>query len=268
MTQAPSKDGVRTLPGVYKPSSHQKQSFGICIYGRGGVGKTTLIGTMPGKGLVIDVPQIEGGTFVLEDHADRIDIVPVNTWNDINEIYWYLAKEKHSYQWVAVDSITAMTELAKRKTLTERDLSMDAYVISLQEWGKVGRLVGELIYKFRVLPVHTIWVAQQRSFGGASDEVGGEGMSGPDVSPSALQALLPSMLLVGKLSVEPAMDGSYERHLRIGPNDRCYTKCRAKPGVDVPAVIRNPNLNGILRYILGHSTERPEEVDEDVIIIG
>ena len=254
----------RTLSGVYKPTSKQKQSFGICIYGKGGTGKTTLVGTMPGKGLVIDVPQIEGGTFVLEDHADRIDVVPVTTWSEINPIYWFLAKEKHDYQWVAIDSITAFTELAKRQTIKERDLDADPHTISLQEWGKIGRLLAELIYQFRVLPIHTIWIAQERKFGGMDDV--GDGTIGPDVSPAALQSLLPSMLLVGRLSVEHSIDGNWERHLRIGPSERYFTKVRAKPGLSVPAVIRNPSLASILRYVLG-SGDRPEEVEEGSLIV-
>lgn len=264
-TASPPTNAHRTLSGVYKPTSKQKQSFGICIYGKGGTGKTTLVGTMPGKGLVIDVPQIEGGTFVLEDNADRIDVVPVTTWSEINPIYWFLAKEKHDYQWVAIDSITAFTELAKRQTIKERDLDADPHTISLQEWGKIGRLLAELIYQFRVLPIHTIWIAQERRFGGM-DEGGDSSTVGPDVSPAALQSLLPSMLLVGRLSVEHSIEGNWERHLRIGPSEHYYTKVRAKPGLSVPAIIRNPNLASILRYVLG-SGARPDEVEEQSLIV-
>lgn len=261
MTQAP----VATLPGIYKPSSKVVASFGLTIYGRGGSGKTTLTGTMPGKGLIIDVPQIEGGTFVLEDKAANIDIVPVTQWNEVDDIYWFLNGKNgvaptHKYRWVAIDSITAFQELAKRKVIKERDLDADPHSITLPEWGKMGQLVGELVYRFRTLPIHTIWIAQERKFG--NDEgVGSSSVLGPDIIPSALAALMPSMMLVGRLSVQQDSLGEWVRHFRVGPHPDYYTKVRAKPGLVVPPVIKNPDLTVILRYLLGNGPA-PESAEE------
>lgn len=246
-----------TLPGIYKPSVRQQESFGICIYGRGGSGKTTLAGTMPGKGLIIDVPQFEGGTFVLSGHADRIDIVPCTAWKDIDDIFLYLSMQPHDYRWVAIDSITGMQELAKRKTIGERDISADPHTISLQEWGKVGRLVAELIFRFRTLKCHTLWIAQERTHGGND---GSPAVTGPDLTPSALSSLIPSMALLGRLSVEQNTDGLWERRLRIGPCQEYFTKYRALPDQDVPPVIVNPNLTQILRWNFAlPGATRPQE---------
>jgi phage nucleotide-binding protein len=255
--------GPRTLPKLYKPSSTATQAFGICIYGRGGTGKTTLVGTMPGKGLIIDVPQIEGGTFVLEDKAANIDVVPVETWNDVDGIYWYLRNQRHDYRWVAIDSITAFQELAKRKVVSERDLSADPHVIALQEWGKMGQLVGDLVYRFRTLPVHTIWIAQERKHG---SEEGGS-VTGPDIIPSALSALMPSMMLVGRLSVQQDAEGKWQRQLRVGSHPDYYTKVRAKPGLDVPSLILKPDLGNILRFLLG-SGPAPESAEEALVVFA
>lgn len=248
----------QTIPGAFKPSASAIESIGICIYGRPGVGKTTLVGTMPGRGLVIDVPQVEGGTFVLADHADRIDVKTVETWNEIDDVYDFLDRNSHPYKWVAIDSLTAFVELAKRKAIRERRLDEDAHVISQQEWGKIGGLISELIWKFRKLKTHTIWVAQERSYGGDGDPL----YLGPAATPSSLSALTPSMMLIGRLSVENH-NGVYQRRLRIGPSQGYITKVRAKPGLDIPNVCANPNLTTILRYLLGNG-ERPEEADEAV----
>lgn len=256
---------VTSLPGMYKPSAEVKQAFGICIYGRGGVGKTTLLGTMPGKGLVIDVPQIEGGTFVLEDQADHVDVVPVATWNEVDDIYWYLKNGKHEYRWVAIDSITAFQELAKRKVIKERDLDADPYVIQLQEWGKMGQLIGELIYRFRTLSVHTIWIAQERKHG--SDEGFGS-VIGPDIIPSALSALMPSMMMVGRMSVQQDETGAWVRQLRVGSHPDYYTKVRAKPGLVVPPVIANPNIGGILKFLLGSGPAPQAAAEPSIIVLG
>lgn len=256
-------------PGAYKPGQKQIQGLGICIYGIGGSGKTTLAGTMPGRGLVIDVPQVEGGDFVLADKADRIDVVSIEKWNELDEQYHFLRTANHPYKWVAIDSLTAMTELAKRKAIKDRDqvsLSADPHTISLQEWGKVGRLVGEMVYQFRLLPIHTIWIAQERKFGGDED-TGSDAKLGPDTSPGALQMLLPSLMLVGRLSVEMG-DGGWERHLRIGPHPKFYTKARMRPDKETLTVVRNPDLGVLLKYMVG-SGPKPELVDEmSVTLIG
>lgn len=253
---------VAKLEGIYKPSNKITTSLGICIYGRSGVGKTTLLSTMPGKGLLIDVPQIEGGTQVLSAAADKIDIKAVNTYSDIDHVFWFLQKQAHDYKWVAIDSITAFTELAKRKTIKERDISADPHTISLQEWGKIGTLVGELIYRFRTLPIHTIWVGQERKYGSDSEPT----MIGPDTTPGALSDLLPSMTLVGRLYVENLPSGEAERRLRIAPHPLYHAKARSLPSIRVPRVVRNPNIGMILAYLYGQQIGGKsvvlDEVDE------
>lgn len=265
MADAPTPAPV-SIPGAYKPGDKLLDSIGLCIYGKSGAGKTSLLATMPGRGLVVDVPQIEGGNFVLRPYKDRIDVRDVESWDDIDDIYWWLKKTPHDYKWVALDSITAFAELARRKTVKERTLAEDPHTTSQQEWGKIGSLVGELIYRFRVLPIHTIWVAQERKFG---DEQRGEPVQlGPALSPAALSALQPSMFLIGRLSVDERMDGTTERRLRVGPHSLYISKIRALPGQDMPPLIANPHLGRILRYALGvEGAKRPDQVDEGFLIL-
>lgn len=262
----PATTAPAVLPGIHKPTLKPNSSFGLCFYGRSGTGKTSLLGTMPGRGLVIDIPQIEGGTFVLSDHADRIDVKEVTTWDEIDAVYWFLKKEKHAYQWVAIDSLTAMTELAKRKVISDRTLAADPHKITLPEWGELGQLVQELIYKFRTLSIHTIWIAQETTHG--SEERGEPVQIGPDTRPRALNALIPSMLLCARTSVEQRLDGTYEYRLRIGPHPVFMTKARHKPGLEVPNLIFNANVGKLLRYLFGlPDAEPPQAVDESTNIL-
>jgi hypothetical protein len=224
---------------------------------------------MPGPGLIIDVPQIEGGTFVLEDQADRITVTDVREWDAIDDVFWALQKKDRAQlpgidfsrlKWVCIDSVTGMQQLAKRKVVKERDLDADPHQISQNEWGKIGQLVGELVFRFRTLPYATVFTAQERRHGGGED--GAEPvMLGPDVIPSALAALVPSLMIVGRMNV--AADG--ERLLRVGPHSLFITKCRAKPGRSMPAVIRKPNLSRILQYLLADG-KRPLEAKEASIL--
>lgn len=223
-------------------------SRGICIYGRSGIGKTTLLGTLPGKGLVVDVPQLEGGTEVLADKADRIDVVTVDEWNDVEDVYRYLAGGGHSYQWVAFDSLTAFQKLARRKAIRERDLTADPHATTQQDWGKIGELTNELIYRFRTLKLLTVWIAQERRHNQDGD---GNTLVGPDVSPMSLNALMPSMLLVARLFAANTLAGTVERHFLLGPSPNFLTKYRSIPSIGVPDTIRNANLEIVLKFLLG-----------------
>lgn len=248
------------MPGVYRPGEQLPAALGVVIYGHGGTGKTTLLGTMPGNGIVLDVPQIEGGTFVLKNHAARIDIKSVNEWKELEDIYWFLAKQKHQYRWYGIDSITAMQQLAIRLVVKERPLSADPSQITQNEWGRIGRLVGEMIYKFRTLNMHGIFVAQLRDKDGER--------RGPDISPSALSMLLPSMTLIGYLSVQRDNTGEWIRHLKVGPDESYHTKARAYPGVVIPPVVKNPNLGTLLPWLFGMGTAPEAAADGPTFILS
>lgn len=251
---------------IQKPSPR----FGhvaACIYARGGTGKTTLLGTMPGKGIVLDVPVIEGGTMVLHEHADRIDVFPCLDWSDLDGMWKYLKYEKHDYKWVAIDTITATQQLGKRKTVSERDLSADPAQITMQDWGKIGNLNTELFYRYRQLPLHLILLAQEKV---KDSGEGGVLEYQPDISPASMTGLIPSMFLIGRLYTREVDDPKnpakriIERRLRVGPHASTVTKARTLPSRPLPPVIRDPNLGGLFRWILGaEDAKQPEGIFED-----
>lgn len=249
---------------TFKPSAARTQKIAICIFGRGGVGKTRLLSTMPGSGLVVDIPVLEGGTNVLDDCDDHIDITTVEKWDEIQKIYWHLKdKKNHSYDWIAIDTVTAMTALAVRRTIGERKLDVDPHKITQPEWGVVGNMVAELVRQFRLLPIHQIWLGQEKTYGRDTEPR----VMGPDTSPAARAALLPPLMMCGRLYVEHTMEGIAERHMRVHKHADYDTKIRVKHGVDMPGVIREPNLQQIIRYALTGNGERPEEVVDTGFIL-
>lgn len=275
MTETP----LVTLPGTFKPGERVSSGIRAVIYGPGGAGKTTLLGSMPGRGLIMDIPQIEGGDFVLKNHADRIDVIRVESWVKVQgspedqpglqEVFNYLKYKNHGYKWVGIDSLTGWTELARRKVVGERAnaLVLDPHKTTLPEWGTIGGLISEMIYQFHTLPMHVFWTAQERAYGGDKDPADAH-FIGPSTSPAALAALLPPQRLIGRLSVEKQMDGSSLRQLRVGSSSTYKTKVRAVPDVDMPAIIANPDLGMIFRYMLGGPAyPRPEEVKESAIFV-
>lgn len=247
------------------PPSAKLTRIAACIYGRGGVGKTTLLATMPGRGLVIDIPMIEGGSHVLIDNADRISVLQVSRWEEFEHAFQILRENKLGFDWVAIDSLTGAMNLAKRKVKKERPIDADPNRVSPQDWGTMGELMEELIFKFRTLRMHVLFLAQERLKGSDGTEEMSATVMQPDMSPSALRSLLPPMFLVGRLYVAQAdtEKGSvWERRLRVGPHESFVTKIRSLPSRPVPPIIREPKLGEIFAYILGQSKKAPAAVQE------
>lgn len=248
------------LERIHKPSG-QVRRLAACIYGRQGVGKTTLLGTMRGQGLVIDVPQIEGGTAVLADKSDRIDIAPVVVWDEIDDLYQMLRLGKHEYEWVAIDTVTACQHLARRKVKKEQDIvPSEVHKIRQQDYGDMGQLMTEMFYSFRLLRMNVIFLAQEK----ARESEDGTREMQPGLSPMTLDALLPSMTLVARYYMQEADDGTWERRLRVGPHTAFVTKTRAVPGRDLPPVILRPKLDNIFRYLMGkEGAKRPRKAADE-----
>lgn len=248
-------------PGQVNPSK------GICVYGKGGAGKTTLVGTMPGPGVVIDFPAQEGGTEVLADRADRISVWPVTDWDDLDKYYWALASGNHPFKWVGIDSITAAVRMARYKVTGEHPLKDKPGKISLEQRGFISDLVAEFVVKYRAIPkLFSVWIALEQRRDKLKD--GSGGVWSPTVPPGALNALIPSMKIVGRMRIEYDMMGRSQRQLIIGPCPDMDTKARAIPTLPIPFGISDPNLETLLRYLAGQDVQLHTIGDSNSSILG
>lgn len=120
----------------------------ICVYGGAGVGKTSLIRTIPGKTLILSA---ESGLLSIAD-VDA-DVVEVTSLEDVREAYTYLAKSEHDYQWVALDSFSEICEvlLAEEKAKTKDPR---------QAYGQVIETGTALARAFRDLPLGVYFSAK------------------------------------------------------------------------------------------------------------
>ena len=265
MATVPTSTSKSIADRIAKPSA-KLGYVAAAIFGKGGAGKSTLLGTMPGMGIVIDIPQVEGGTFVLADQADHVRVVTISTWEELEDLYIYLRDEKHGFKWYGFDTVTATQELAKRKTLKERDLSGDPRIIDRQDWGKIGELQKYLFYTYRSLPMHGIFLAQEKLRGGGED---GALEYQPDISPASLGGLVGSMSLVGRLFTREVADPKTkelvtERRLRVGTQTLSVAKVRALPTRQLPPVLKNPHLGRIFAWQLGSKNATcPEAASAD-----
>lgn len=227
-----------------------------------------MISGMPGLGVYIDVPTLEGGGFVIGDAAPRIAAVRCEEWEDLDAIWWGLHDRDEDQikneanpdwsvkdaRWFAQDSISGIHTLATRKIIKERDRSLgeDPHKITLQERGWISQLEAEMIFRFRALDEYwQIFIAQQRTHRPADDQPDPDPIRiGPDLPGGALRAFTQSLTLLGHLEVVTNDKGRSVRQLRVGPPDGDYiVKARTPPGRRLPDVIANPNLETILRYM-------------------
>lgn len=262
------KLAIDVLDRISDPEAEVARFLAL-IYAYGGVGKTTLLRTLPGKGLVIDIPQFEGGTNVLADQAPRIKKVEVVEWDELNKLYLYLRKMgQHPYEWVAMDTISAAQQLARQKVLKERSDEIAIHKVKLQDWGEISQLMGQLFEKFRLLPIPVVFLAQEKAKKETDEDDETFTRIIPNVSPASLDLLVPHPMLTGHLYLYETDEGKWIRQLRVGPHSRYVTKARSAPDRPLPAIIRNPNLGNILAYMMGQDVKKPragQESNPDLI---
>lgn len=91
-----------TRPASIAPLSEQLHSINWCVYSHPGVGKTVLAGT--GEHMLI--MDSDHGTESAAAFGSKADRAPATDYDQLLEIYDYLAHDRHPYTWVWWDSLT------------------------------------------------------------------------------------------------------------------------------------------------------------------
>jgi len=137
----------------------------MLIYGDSGVGKTLLASGADGvpemrNVLVIDM---EGGQLSVRKTSYEPDIVRVETWKGLEQVYHTLHAGSHEYQTVIVDSLTEANAFSLAQITTERsggdELDLDADTPQLQEYGKNMVRILSMLRRFRDLPMNVIFTS-------------------------------------------------------------------------------------------------------------
>ncbi len=137
---------------VLKPKELITEKATCLIYGIPGMGKTTLLGMLPGKTLIID---IDRGTRVLSDCVN-VDIVRVS--EDLHEIAEILKElqKKCDYQNVAIDSLS---ELERGLLAYYGRQGKNDGVPGIQDYGRANIKIVDWCRQFRALPCNIFFTA-------------------------------------------------------------------------------------------------------------
>jgi AAA domain len=219
------------------------------IYGKAKAGKTRLASSAPDV-LLVDVN--EKGTESVRRNMNP-KVYPVETWSEINDLYWYLAEGKHNFRSVALDGITAMQTLCMNFVLGEAvalDASRDPDMPTRQVWGKVTQLMKTQITNYRNLPMNVVFTALTRRNILGEDEGEAESSVGPACSPSVSAHLEQAVDVIGYI---------YKREVMVKVRGTDSKKPRTKTRLIVEGTDRF--LVGDRTHTLGNFVEAPDLMD-------
>lgn len=240
----------------------------LLIYSRNKKGKTHFCATAPNV-LILDP---EDGT-IEETTAPRW---PIDKWEDINDAYSFLRTGKHEYEWVALDGITRMHNMAIRWVMNQaQEQSLDSKPVQIgkQHYGRANEMMRGVFQNFHALRnMGVIFTAQEKMITVTEmDEMDDEDANTVghqfvvDLSPGARSAVNAIVDLTGRLYVvkaspdEPFIrkvkrggktvteEYTRQRRLMIGPDDMYETGYRSKHVL--PDYIKNPTVTRVVRAI-------------------
>ena len=129
---------------ITKTSDITKVGKTMLVYGESGTGKSTLLGTLPGRTLVLDV---EGGLTVLRDKdVDRVAIP--ETLDNLKDVFDALVTSDIDYDNICLDS---GTELEKFMLIRLAANSKNDGMPSLHDYGVVSFKMRDYMRKLRDL---------------------------------------------------------------------------------------------------------------------
>jgi hypothetical protein len=146
---------------ITQPSKVKNRLPRILVYGRNKKGKTRFcMSAGQGKILVIDP---EHGT----DEMTKLDphVWHVSTWEELDDVYKFLKLGKHEYQWIALDGMTKIHNMALRwvmNMMEEADLDRKPGLVQQRDYGRAGEMTKGLLWNFHNLPYGLIVTAQER----------------------------------------------------------------------------------------------------------
>ena len=238
-----SRIDVEAFKDKITPVGKMKKPLRIGIYGKPGVGKTTFCASAPNV-LLADCN--EEGTLSIVD--TKVDVVYLKTFDEINLLYWFLAKGDHKYETVAIDSITSLQAMGMKFVMdeaSEMDLTKDPAMMDKRDWGKLNNLMSDVIINFRNLPMHIIFTAHER----VREEEDGNIEIFPQMTPGVRATFEGIIDVIGRLYVrEITVDEKRKivRRLLVGPHEKYISKTRSKHSEHI---VKDPTFPLILKKI-------------------
>lgn len=134
------------------------ESVNILVYGDSGVGKTVLGGTAP-RCLII---RAEDGAISAYRQGSEAKVWPVTEWSDFEAAYAWCEENTDEFDWIVIDSLTKVQELALRSILKRAvadNPSRDPDIPAIQDHQKWQNMLKRYVVMFNDLPQNVMWTA-------------------------------------------------------------------------------------------------------------
>lgn len=243
MAKLPKQQAISSVRDRIVPVNQHAPYIRVLLYGRNGTQKTRTAATAP-RPLFVDID--EEGTKSARQF-DTAEVFPAKDWSDIVHAYWFLKAGSHKYESVVLDTITQMQNACMKHVLKEsadRDPDKDPKTASQRDWGKVAQLMKEQLLNFRNLPMHVIFLAQERTVDDPDSETTERV---PDLSPGSRATATACVDIIGRMYQRErriATKGGKERsvwepRMLVGPHEEYTTKDRTG---SLGRVVTNPTI--------------------------
>jgi phage nucleotide-binding protein len=253
-TRTSREDSAKAAAKAIKKANEIENFFKMALYARNKVGKTKFACSSPLRTLIIDCNE-KGYATVRKQ--DNVDIYELSKWEQIDGIYWHLKKGDHPYKVIVIDTITMLASIGMRWVLkddVDRDANKDPIAPSRLSYQKLGQLLEEQIIRFRDLPYHIIFCAQEKS-SGTEDEDGNTVMEiHPELSPKPRSVLLSATNLIGRLYVREVEGKDGKKVMQRRMITQAMPKYAAGGRFDELRKIEvNPNLGEFIKRVYGET---------------
>ncbi len=237
---------------IKKPSQIQKIPR-VLVYGRNKKGKSTFGASAPNV-LILDPEQ--GTTWMKGLDPDTW---PITRWEDIHDAYSFLRLGKHDYQWVCVDGLSRMNDMALDFTMQQRGLrSMDAQpgMVAQKDWGQAGKVMKTMLVDFYNLPnIGVIYTAQERPLeneGAEADEDAEESPMGfvADL-PKGSRGMVNSLVdVIGRIYVVNVdVNGVTKKERRLWLGEHALYDTGGRSDHQLPDYLRRPTVPRLLELL-------------------
>lgn len=249
-----------------KTPNQEVGNIKVILYGKSSTGKTTLAASFP-KPVILDVR--EKGTKSVKK-VRGLKELPVKEWQDLIDMYWYLKKEDHDFETVAIDTAGNAQAMAVQLVMAKHKRKGEVGswgTMTQQMWGEVASMVKELLLQYRDLPMNVVFIAHHKVFQQEEDESDEDTVKisphvGPALSPSVASVLNAAVDIIGETFIGETITRTRNKKtgkreevrevdycLRVGPHSSYITKVRKPKENELPDVIKDPSYKDLIKLM-------------------
>lgn len=236
----------------------------VLLYGRNGKEKTRTAAKSGLNTIIFDIN--EEGTRSVSSYPNT-HVRTIKKWEEFVWGYWYLKEGNHDHEVAIIDTMTQLQKVCMRQVLNEaedRDPNRPPNAPERRQWLQMTETLRPFIYDFRNLPMHVVFVCQERLDKGSDEDEDAEIRARyvPDLSPGLRGDAMSAVGIMGRMYKRPVRTGkgrkekiTWEPRMLVGDHEDYETKDRT---FQLGRVVRNPSMKKIIEAWQSNPPEEDE----------